>query len=218
MIGKKFEGGAGVASPTVNSSANAATISVPIFQQDRLTARQKIFALTPQFHFCDRDGRTLAYLRKKPFSWKDEIRVFTDETRSLELLNIKARKIVDWGSAFDVTDSINHQKVGTLKRRGWRSLLRSEWLIADATEQEIGRIVESSAVMAVMRRLISNLLSQTYIFEVHGQPVGMAKQKFSFFVPRMEADFSADSDRMLDRRLATAAIVLLMSVEGRQLA
>lgn len=205
-----------MASPTVNSSASAATISVPIFQQDRLAARQKIFTLTPQFYFFDGDGKALAYLRKKPFSWKDEIRVFTDETLSLELLTIKARKIVDWGSAFDVTDSINHQKVGTLKRRGWRSLLRSEWLIADANDQELGRIVESSAVMAVMRRFISNLLSQTYTFEIHGQPVGTAKQKFSFLVPRMEADFSADPGRMFDRRLAAAAIVLLMSVEGRQ--
>lgn len=207
-----------MASPTLASPANAATISAPIFQQDRFTARQNIFSLRPQFYFCALNGSTLAYVRKKVFSWKDEIRVFTDPTLSLELLSIKARKIIDWGSAFDVTDSINHQKVGTLKRRGWKSLLRSEWLIADANEQEIGRIEERSAVMAVMRRFISNLLTQTYTFEIHGQAVGTAKQRLNFLAPRVEADFSADPGRMLDRRLAMAAIVLLMSVEGRQTA
>lgn len=197
-------------------SASAPAISAAIFQQDRFLACQKIFSFRPQFQFYDANGNTLAFLRKKIFSWKDEIRVFTDETLSLELLTIKARKIIDWGSAFDVTDSINRQKAGSLKRRGWKSLLRSEWLIADANDQEIGVIREKSVVMAFLRRFASNLLTQTYKFEIHGQPVGTAKQKLNFFVPRMEADFSPDLARLLDRRLAVAAIVLLMTVEGRQ--
>jgi hypothetical protein len=190
-----LSGGHCVASPLLGSSASLPAINAAIFQQDRFVARQKIFAFHPQFRFCDANGNTLAFL---------------------ELLTIKARKIIDWGSSFDVTDSINHQRVGALKRRGWKSLVRSEWLIVDANDQEIGRIVEQSALMAVLRRFLSNLLSQTYIFEIRGQQVGMAKQRLNFLVPRMEADFSADPGRTLDRRLATAAIVLLMSVEGRQ--
>jgi hypothetical protein len=205
-----------VASPEVGRPANSVAISAQIFQEDRFTARQTIFAWRPQFRFCDAEGKTLAFLRKRVFSWKDEIRVFTDETLSLELLTIRARKIIDWGSAFDVVDSINREKVGSLKRRGWKSLIQSEWLIVDANDLEIGRIVEQSAFMAVMRRFVSNLLWQTYSFEVRGQEVGMARQNLNFFVPKMEADFSSDSGRLLDRRLATAAIVLLMTIEGRQ--
>ena len=205
-----------MASPTLGSPAKLASINAPIFQQDRFTARQKVFHWKPQFLFCDSGGNTLAFLQKKVFSWKDEIRVFTDETLSLELLTIKARKIIDWGAAFDVTDSINHQKVGTLKRRGWRSLVRAEWLIADANDQEIGKIQETSTFKAIMRRLVTNLFPQNFRFEVNGQHVGSARQKLNFFVPRMEVDFSHDPGRLLDRRLATAAIVLLMTVEGRQ--
>jgi hypothetical protein len=205
-----------LASPTLGSSAQAAPISAAIFQQDRFIARQKIFTFSPQFRFSDLNGNTLAFLRKKVFTWKDEIRVFTDETLSMELLTIKARKIIDWGAAFDVTDSINHQKVGALKRRGWKSLVRSEWTIIDVNDQEIGRIQEGSAFLAILRRWLSNLLPQSYSFEVRGQHVGTVRQKPNFFVPRMEADFSADPGKLLDRRLATAAIVLLMTVEGRQ--
>src|SRR5579872_5468452 len=144
------------------SSAQSAPISAAIFQQDRFIARQKIFTLSPQFYFLDLDGNTLAFLRKKVFTWKDDIRVFTDETLSLELLTIKARKIIDWGSAFDVTDSIHHEKVGVLKRRGWKSLLRCEWLIADANDQDIGTVIEQSAGMAFLRRFVTNLLPQSY--------------------------------------------------------
>lgn len=205
-----------MASPILGTAAASGTISAAIFQQDRFVARQKALTLTPQFYFQDSNGNTLAFLRKKPFSWKDDIRLFTDPTLSMELLNIKARKILDWGSAFDVTDSINSQRVGVLKRKGWKSMLRSEWTIMDATDQEIGRIQESSAFMAFLRRFISNLLPQTYIFELHGQAVGTASQRLNFFVPRMVADFSNDPGRLFDRRLAVAAMVLLMSVEGRQ--
>ena len=207
-----------MASPVLDSSAKTAAINAPIFQEDRFTALQKIFSFTPQFRFCDAQGKTLAYLRKKVFSWKDQIRVFTDETLSLELLTINARKIIDWGSAFEVTDSLNHQRVGVLKRRGWRSFVRSEWLIFDAQEQQVGRIVEQSAFKAVMRRLLGDLLPQSYSFEIQGQQVGTARQRLNFLMPRMEADFSGDSGRLLDRRLATAAVVLIMSIEGRQMA
>lgn len=203
-------------SPALGSSSKTAPISAPIFQQDRFTAHQKVFTLKPQFYFRDPGGNTLAFLRKEVFSWKDEIRVFTDQSQTMELLTIKARKIIDWGAAFEVTDSINRESVGTLKRRGWKSLLRSEWIIAGSNGQEVGTIRESSALRAFLRRLLSNLLPQTYSFEVLGQQVGRARQKFNFFVPRMEADFSNDTQQLLDRRLATAAIVLLITIEGQQ--
>ena len=205
-----------MASPIVGTTASATPISAAIFQQDRFMARQRIFTLSPQFHFYDLSGNTLAFLRKKVFTWKDEIRIFTDQTQSMELLYIKARKIIDWGTAFDVTDSINHHKVGALKRRAWKSLLRKEWIIMDANDQEVGKIQEDSMFLATVRRYLTNIIPQSYTFELHGHQVGVATQNWNFFAPRMEVDFSGDPGRMLDRRLVAAAIVLLMAVEGRQ--
>ncbi|HEY6350519.1 MAG TPA: hypothetical protein VI636_14020 [Candidatus Angelobacter sp.] len=205
-----------MASPIAGITATSAPISAAIFQQDRFMARQRIFTLTPQFHFYDLSGNTLAFLRKKVFTWKDEIRIFTDQAQSMELLHIKARKIIDWGTAFDITDSINHQKVGVLKRQGWKSLVRKEWTIMDANDQEIGRIQEDSMFLATVRRYLTNIIPQSYTFAVRGQLVGTARQNWNFFAPKMEVDFSGDPGRMLDRRLVAAAIVLLMAVEGRQ--
>jgi hypothetical protein len=191
-------------------------IAATIFQQDSFVARQKIFSLAPCFYIDDPMGNALAFLRKKVFTWKDEVRVFTDETQSLELLHIKARKIIDWGTAFDVTDSINNQKVGALQRRGWKSVLRKEWLIMDALDQEIGRIQEDSMMLALVRRFVMALIPQSYTFEIAGQPVGTAEQNWNLFAPKMRVDFSGDPGKRLDRRLAVAAVVLLMAVEGRQ--
>ncbi|HKV94192.1 MAG TPA: hypothetical protein VJW20_16710 [Candidatus Angelobacter sp.] len=205
-----------MATPGVSAPGVQTAITAAVFQQDSFLARQKIFSLAPCFYIQDHMGNALAFLRKKVFSWKDDIRVFTDETQSLELLNIKARKIIDWGTAFDVTDSINHQKVGALKRRGWKSVLRKEWIIMDALDQEIGRIEEDSMFLALMRRFVLALIPQTYTFELGGQPMGTAKQNWNLFTPKMHVDFSSDPGKRLDRRLAVAAVVLLMAVEGRQ--
>jgi hypothetical protein len=191
-------------------------VLAPIFQQDSFFARQKIFTFLPKFYFYDGQGNTLAFLRKKVWTLKDEVRVYTDESQTMELLYIKARKIIDWGTAFDVTDSINHQKVGALKRKLWKSLIRKEWIIMDANDQEIGKIQEDSVFLATIRRYIINLIPQSYTFELGGQQIGIAKQNWNVFAPKMKVDFTGDPGRRFDRRLAAAAIVLLMAVERRQ--
>ncbi len=205
-----------MATPGANAPGVQTAIAAAVFQQDSFIARQKIFSLAPCFYIQDHLGNALAFLRKKVFTWKDEIRVFTDETQSLELLHIKARKIIDWGTAFDVTDSINRQKVGVLKRKGWKSVLRKEWLIMDVLDQEIGRIQEDSMMLALVRRFLLAIIPQTYTFEITGQAVGTAEQNWNLFAPKMRVDFSGDPGKRLDRRLAVAAVVLLMAVEGRQ--
>ena len=55
---------------------------------------------------------------------REDIRVYTDETKSDERVIIKARSIIDFGAAYDVIDSKQQQKVGALKRKGWSSRKR----------------------------------------------------------------------------------------------
>jgi hypothetical protein len=205
-----------MASPALGTPSTSPAISAALFQQDRFTARQEVFAFAPQFFFLDLNGNTLAYLRKKVFTWKDEIRVFSDQEQTMELLSIKARKIIDWGTAFDVTDSINHQRVGGLKRRGWKSVARQEWTIMDAGDQEIGKVQEDLLLLATVRRYLTSIIPQRYSFEIGGQQVGTARQNWNFFAPKIDVNFTGDPAKRLDRRLLAAAIVLLMAVEVRQ--
>jgi uncharacterized protein YxjI len=194
----------------------AAGINPTIFQQDFFLARRKIFSFAPKLHIWDRDGATLAFVRQKVFAVRDDVRIFTDQTQSFELLRLKGRNIIDFGAAFDVIDSLNGQKAGMLKRRGWKSLMRAEWIIMDALDQEIGKIREDSALLAALRRLILRILPQTFIFEMGGQVVGTAKQSWNIFAPTMTVDFTIDPGKMLDRRLVVAAITLLMTVEKNE--
>ncbi|MGH9579665.1 MAG: hypothetical protein ACRD2R_01620 [Terriglobales bacterium] len=186
------------------------------FNHDRFHARAKVFDISPKFFFYDLQGQKIGFLKQKLFKLKEDIRLYADETMAQELLTIKARNILDFSTAYDVTDSPSQQKVGALKRMGMKSILRDEWVILDATDQEIGRIREDSAALALVRRFLTNIIPQQFHFEAGGQMVGTARQAWNPFVLKMDVDVSSDTGRRLDRRLVAAAIVLLLAIEGRQ--
>ena len=95
-------------------------------------------------------------------------------------------------------------------------MVRKEWTVLDALDNEIGRIREDSLALALVRRFLIALAPQTYTFELQGRAIGTAEQNWNLFAPRMRVDFTEDPGRQFDRRLAVAAVVLLMAIEGRQ--
>jgi uncharacterized protein YxjI len=188
------------------------------FQQNEYLVRRKILALVgAKFYIHDQQGNVIGFSKQKAFKLKEDIRIFTDEQMTHELISIKARKVLDISSAYDVVDSATQQRIGVLKRKGIKSaFLRDEWTVMDANESPIGLIKEDSTLLALIRRHVTNLVPQTYDFELGGQMVGKAKQNFNLFAPKMNCDFSFDTGKKLDRRLALSAVILLMAIEGRQ--
>jgi hypothetical protein len=152
----------------------------------------------------------------KAFRLREDIRVYAEEARLTEILTIKARQIIDFSAAYDVVDVTKREKVGALKRRGWKSLTRDEWVFMDAEDRDIGIIREDSTVLALARRFLTNLIPQTFHAQIDGKRIATYKQHFNPFALKLEADFSDDFARSLDRRLGLAAGILLSAVEGRQ--
>ncbi len=186
------------------------------FSHDFFHARAKVFDIAPKFFFYDIKGNKIGFLKQKLFKLKEDIRLYTDESMQQELLTIKARSIIDISAAYDVVDARDQTKVGALKRKGLKSIVQDEWTIMDAADKDIGRIHEDSMALALLRRFLTDLIPQSYVFEMGGQPIGTAKQHFNPFVLKMDVDLRKDTTRKLDRRLAAAAVVLLLAIEGRQ--
>lgn len=183
--------------------------------------RRKILKLAGgAFHVYDAAGGVVAYSEQKAFKLKEDIRVFADETKSIELLSIQARQILDFSAAYDVTDSsAGGEKVGALRRMGGRSILRDEWQILDANDTQIGTLIEDSMAFALIRRFLTALVPQRYdVFfpNVEGTKVANMDQDFNPFVYKLAVDFSMDSAGAFDRRLGIAAAILLAAVEGHQ--
>jgi hypothetical protein len=191
------------------------------FSQAQYVVRKKVFKIFGKaFHVYDTSGNLVLYSRQKAFKLKEDIRLYTDEDMSIELLTIRARQIIDFGAAYDVVDTPTRQKLGALKRRGWKSLVRDEWVIMDAGDREIGSVTEDSAALALVRRTIDaagTLLPQKFHAELEGAGlVARFKQNFNPFVRKLAVDFSPDTEGRFDRRMGLAAAILLAAIEGRQ--
>src|SRR5574338_39298 len=126
----------------------------PIFQFPTYLLRRQAIALTGKFRFYDPAGRMVMFSEQKMFKWREDIRVYSDENKTQEVLSIKARQIVDFSAAYDVVDTELNQKVGALRRRGLRSILRDEWEVLDANDNLIGQLFEDSVGLALLRRFL----------------------------------------------------------------
>lgn len=187
------------------------------FNHARYLIRRKVFKIFGgAFHIYDESGALAFYSEMKAFKLKEDIRLYTDQEMNKEVLTIKARQAIDFSAAYDVLDPATREKVGVLKRKGLKSLFKDEWILMNGREQEIGLIKEDSALLATVRRLLTNLVPQKYHGEINGRQVFAFRQNFNPFVQKLALDFSHDTNRLLDRRLGIAAAVLLCAVEGRQ--
>jgi len=191
-------------------------MSVSAFDNDRYLVRRQILRIFGQtLRIYDPAGSLALLVNMKGLRLREDIRVYTEEQRQNEVLTIKARSILDISAAYDVWDG-QGEKIGVLQRRGLKSILRDEWVIMDAQEQERGRIREDSWLLATVRRFLTNLVPQKFHGEVGGQPVFLFRQQWNPFLFKMDLDFTPDTGRLLDRRLGLAAAVLLCTIEGRQ--
>ena len=189
----------------------------PAFMFNAYLLKRQVFALTGKFRIYDPSGNLVLFSEQKMFRLREDIRVYADEAKSQEVLMIKARQIIDFSAAYDVVDSASGQKVGALRRKGWRSLLRDEWEVLDVNDAPVGLLFEDSMPLALLRRfLLGSFLPQNYDLTVGGGRVADLKQRFNLFAYQLDLDFSMDPGHKLDRRVGIAAGILLAAIEGKQ--
>ena len=202
---------------TDNTALHEQSAIPQVFQHTNYLVRRKIFKLFgAAFHIYDSSGKVAFYSKQKAFKLKEDIRVYTGEDMRTEVLTIIARNIIDFSAVYDVFDPANNIKVGALKRKGMKSVIKDEWIIMDAENREIGLIQEDSMMLALIRRFLVNLIPQKYHGVVNGKQVCLFKQNFNPFVMKVNLDYSMDTKGLLDRRLGIAGAILLCAIEGKQ--
>ncbi len=185
--------------------------------QNQYMMQKKVLKLVgATFRIFDTAGNLCFFVNQKGFKLREDIRVYADEGKTEELLLIQARNIVDISAVYDIFDSKTHEKLGALKRKGLKSMIKDEWLILDNADREIGGIQEDSMALALIRRFLSNLVPQSFEGFIGTTKVLEFNQHFNPFIPKIDLDFNCDMAGILDRRIGIAAAVLLGAIEGRQ--
>ncbi len=186
------------------------------FSGDKFHARRKFWALAGKCSVYDQQNNLVCFVKQKMFKLKEDITVYSDEEMQEPVLKIQARQIIDFAAAYDIFDVASGEKLGALKRKGFKSIIKDEWMLMDLNDVEIGTMGEESGIGALLSRFI-NLIPQKYIVKMKADDSIAARfdQKFSFFTHEFNVNFFNNGE-FLDRRLGMGALILLLLIEGRQ--
>ncbi len=190
-----------------------------LYEADSYMVRQKVLKLLgEEFHIYSDDSmqQLIGYSKQKALKLKEDIRVYSDEQKSTELICIKVRSIIDFGAGYDITDSQTGEAICTFKREGLKSLFKDSWKVMDSSGNQIGTLGEDSGILALVRRFVpfaSLLIPQEFVLST-GTGSIVFTQKMNPLIHKMFVTNIQSSG--LDPRIVLAATMLLIAIEGRQ--
>ena len=192
---------------------------------EKYTIRRKVFKIFgASFHIYGPEGNVVGFCKQKAFKLREDLRVYTDESCTTELMRIGTRQVIDLGATYTVSlppgpDSPEPTPIGALKRLGLRSeFVRDTWSIRDAAEREVARLEEQSSFLSLLRRIsdFGSIIPQSFSVTAHdGRPVATLRTHFNPFVYRLGVAIVADHPD-IDELLIIALACTIAAIEGRQ--
>jgi len=194
---------------------------VALLEADTYLIRKKVLKILGEaFHIYTDDSQTelLGYCELKAFKLKEDIRIYTDEEKTTELISIKARSILDISAGYDVVDAQSGTSLGAYKRKGLKSLFKDTYKLLDQEDQEYAELSEDSGLLALIRRFVpfANILIPQ-IFHLRGNDGGGSveyTQKMNPIVQRLTVTGAQSGG--FDPRVVLAGGMLLAAIEGKQ--
>ncbi|MEH0971966.1 hypothetical protein V6U77_12620 [Micromonospora sp. CPCC 205546] len=184
--------------------------------QQQFHIRQRLRMMVNQYevHAVAPDGSEgglLAFAQQKRLAFKEQVTIYTDDSKQQPLLGFKARQRLDIGATYDVTDHAGNP-IGLFRKDFAQSLLRSTWHVEQAgLPQVTGQ--ERSMPVALLRRFVDSLSWLPYHFDfvANGQPVFSVIKQWGLrdrYVVQIH-------NPQVDRRLVIAMAVALDALQGR---
>jgi uncharacterized protein YxjI len=187
---------------------------------EQYTISRKFFKLFgASFRILDPRGQVIGFCKQKAFKLKEDLRIYTDESKSTEMVSIRARNIIDFSATYDVALP-SGQVIGSLRRKGLAStFIRDSWLVFNPAGKQIAYLEEESGLLGVLRRFvdfIAFLSPQKFVLRSdEGREIARFRTHFNIFLYRLSVTIVADDDE-LDDLMVLVIGCLIASIEGRQ--
>ena len=167
-------------------------------------------------------GEPIGFVEQKRMKLKEDLRAFTDDSKSVEIFRIKAKQAFDPRARYDVTDA-DGANIGQLQKVFGKSLLRSTWRIYDAEGTEVAWARERNVFVAILRRVLGLIpyvgdvgLPIPYHFEfLAGEEEIGSLERITGLRDRYRLDVSGDTAHAVDRRVALALAVGMDALQAR---
>src|SRR5687768_170544 len=177
--------------------------------------KQKLTMMVNRYEVSEADQsftpvRLLALAEQKRMAFKEQVTFYSDAGKSRPVFGFKARKVMDLGSGYDITDEAG-QQIGFFRKDFGASLLRSTFHIEGPGYAGTGQ--ERNQLIALLRRFtdLSFLPIHFDFVDGHGQPLFSVERKMSIG-DRYNVNVP---DRRVDFRVAAAIAVGLDALMAR---
>jgi uncharacterized protein YxjI len=199
---------------------------------DRFVLRQRIKLVINQYEFSlpgedgdEGESEPFCFVEQARFKFKEDIRFFTDASKTTELMRILARQRFDPRARYDITGP-GGEKIGEIQKVFGKSLLRSTFDLYSPDGTKLVTARERSLPVALFRRLVglvpfvgdfADWLPIAYDFEFRAgdEVIGMHRRRRWKWRDVYDIDLAADGERRLDRRLVLAAAVGMDALQAR---
>ena len=167
-----------------------------------------------KFHIMDENGQLYGFCEQKRFRIKEDIRLYDDENKNNEWLVIKQRNLVDAWGGFDIFDPKAGGLLGTVRRKFWKSILRTKWQVLDPDGNDIGMLLEDSMAQAIARRVFLGILPKKYTLHTMGNdnPITM-RQKFNPIIRKLIVNIPPENN--FNRKFIAGLAIVISALDGR---
>lgn len=116
----------------------------------------KLLAIASQIYIRDSTGDLVGYVKQKLFKLKEDINVFADEQQTQHLFNIKADRVLDFSAKYNFSDA-HGRSIGSIKRRGMRSIFRASYEVYDDQDTQVMKISEENGWIKVIDSVVGEV-------------------------------------------------------------
>lgn len=180
----------------------------------------KIGTLANDFVASDASGATIAYVRQKMFKLKEDILIYSNESKSETLFRIRADRWLDFSAAYSFTDK-EGKEMGKIVRKGWRSIWKTAYDLINEKQELQFHVNEENAWVKVWDSLLGEVpllgMFTGYFFnpaylvtDLNGKVVAKIKKQASFFGRHFEVSKLADIDKDDQERIMLGLMMMIL--------
>ena len=197
-----------------------------------LNLRFKLLALAPRIIVTDANGTEQLFVNQKIFNLKEDVRIYNNSNKERELYRIRADRIIDFSANYKFFDASGTNQIGSIKRKGMRSLWRTTYFMDNASGQTTHHLKEDNPWVKILDAVVEQVpflnlftgyfLNPTYTAyrgnnrEDEGQPVMKLIKKPSFFEAGYELQLVNPQVSQEEELQVLLGIMMMVQLERRR--
>ena len=173
---------------------------------------ERRLTLGRQYRIEDGAGALLAYVAQRWMRIKEAWTVYTDESKSTVAFQVKATKVFDFQANLEVRDAAG-ALLGTLRRKGWASILADHWQVLNEQGFVVGELMEPKG-RGIARRMLTRLVPyRAQIVDAGQQPVARVEGTFQMWGDTYDLHIDRPG---LDPRVLCCLVVVVDSLSAER--